>query len=148
MNGAHHRKKINQINDDHPFTRACACTKRVIFICSLNPCKFFHRYQNNLLTPAQRSAIVHTSTRQNTRLALSQHRFYKWVISPASCDRRRQGNHTTEVHTGVHIMFNITQAILKASIKHTMEWYRAGILTAGEVRLRLDRINRNLHGEN
>ena len=69
MNGAHHRKKINQINDDHPFTRACAC-KHVIFICSLNPCKFFHRYQNNLLTPVQMSAIVHPSTRRNISLAL------------------------------------------------------------------------------
>jgi len=45
-------------------------------------------------------------------------------------------------------MFNITQAILKASIKHTMCWYRAGYLTKGEALLRLDRMSRNLHGEN
>jgi len=44
-------------------------------------------------------------------------------------------------------MFNITQAILQASIKHTMDWYKSGNLTKGETLLRLDRINRNLHGE-
>ena len=41
-------------------------------------------------------------------------------------------------------MFNITQAILKASIHNTMEWYKMGCLTKGEALLRLDRINRNL----
>lgn len=42
---------------------------------------------------------------------------------------------------------NITQAILKASVKHTLEGYKLGWLTKGETLLRLDRINRNLHGE-
>ena len=45
-------------------------------------------------------------------------------------------------------MFNITQTTLQASIHHTMDWYRAGYLTKGEALLSLDRINRNLHGEN
>jgi len=49
---------------------------------------------------------------------------------------------------GVNTMFNITQAILKASIKHTIGWYKMGLITKGEALLRLDRINRNLHGEN
>jgi len=48
---------------------------------------------------------------------------------------------------GVNTMFNITQEILKASIHHTIGWYKMGYLTKGETLLRLDRINRNLREE-
>jgi len=45
-------------------------------------------------------------------------------------------------------MNSITQAILRSSIHQTMEWYELGYMTKGEALLRLDLINRNLHGRN